>query len=264
MKRFRVSRRALLASLSCYASLSADPRLLRALAQDLGNFDEELSASRDISSKLAAEVLEAEYPIGDEIAFSWRDLDFDGRLRVASAAAGLASAGAALETGQLLERALGDRRELAQTIAERGVALIPSPDEVVELSTEKAGVESECPSKVDVAWDIVLDSMDLLDEKELFKEAFRRVEGSEDAISRLESAIESADTDRIIDALFSLLDFILNNGTIYALIELAGERVAGKFLKALTLRLLPFVGTGYALTALGLALYRHWDRLFCD
>lgn len=116
---------------------------------------------------------------------------------------------------------------------------------------------------MEVCWDILLDSLDLLEEKELFKEAIRAVEGMDDRLSDIETAVDESDWDRAVDGLFNLLEFLFERAIVARLVENLGEKVAFKFLKAVSLRLIPFVGYGYAIAALGLSVRRHWASLTC-
>ena len=62
---------------------------------------------------------------------------------------------------------------------------------------------------------------------------------------------------------FDLLDFLLHGSSIVVLVRMLGDELGKKFLRSLIIRLVPYVGTGYAATALGFAIHRHWARLVC-
>lgn len=251
------ARRTVIGALPAAALLAMGRLVPQARAQDAADFAEALAYSRDVAAGLAEDVRSANYPIDDERAREWQERDFKGRSIVAETA---------VELGEdvLLEYVEDDYRAVAEEMVARGVPLVPAPEEVVPIPTEAAAVEPECPDRMSVAWDILLDSMDLLEERDAVVAAIQALDQSGEHVRAIDKALEAGDLDRVVDALFSLLEFLMEGGVLQKLAETLGKRVSAKLLKQVALRLVPFVGTGYALCALGLACHRHWDRLTCD
>lgn len=228
-----------------------------ALAQNIDAFQSALSASQDTAAKLQEEVLSAPFPIEFETAADWSARDLQGRLSVAEAAVGI-------EDEVLLEFVPSDFRELADAMQEFDVPVMPQPQEIQPRVTEEPPELVEaCPEKTDVLWDILLESLGLLDEKEFFKAFASTIQGLEEEIQSVALSVESGDTSDLIDGLFNIIRFFLERAVLQQIVEKLGERTARRLLKAISLRLVPWVGWGYATTALGLAAYRHWPRLVC-
>jgi hypothetical protein len=229
------------------------------LAQDTDTFRSVLSTSQDTAATLQQEVLGTPLPIGPEAALAWSERDFGGRRSVAEAAVGI-------EEDVLLEFVPSDLRELAATMQEHNVPIMPQPQEIQQVQVEEpppAFVEAECPDKTEVLWDILLDSLGLLEEKELFQAVANTIEGFNEEIQSIAVNVESDDTDALIDGLFNVIRFFGERAVLQTIVQNLGERTAQRLLKALSLRLVPWVGWGYACTALGLSVYKHWPRLVC-
>lgn len=226
----------------------------RASAQELDFLRAEISLSRGIAAGLRAGIVQAQFPISDDLSVFFSNADYRGRLRITDAAG---------EVDEEVLAGLMDEkwRDSETAFRESGVNLIPR--KIEEIKTDAESIDDKCQSKIDVCWDIVLDSLGLLDQKEFIKEAIYQISGGRESINNLNDAINSGDTDKVVDGIFNFGEFILDNGTIYALIELANARLRNRILQAISRRLLPFVGTGYAIVALGLAVRRHWGRLVC-
>jgi hypothetical protein len=112
-------------------------------------------------------------------------------------------------------------------------------------------------------WDILLDSLGFLDEREFFLKAVNAIDGASDHITRMNNAIVEGQQRKAIDAFFDLLEFLIDGSVIVVLARMLGGRLGRRFFRSATIRLVPIVGTGYAIAALGLAIHRHWDRLGC-
>ncbi|MDE0005392.1 MAG: hypothetical protein OXQ29_22095 [Rhodospirillaceae bacterium] len=145
----------------------------------------------------------------------------------------------------------------------RSVPLIPAPQAIVPLSTVRTPVADRCPPADEVMWDILLDSLGLLDERRFLRATLNAINGVPERVERINGSIRSGQWDQGIDAVVELLEFLLDGGAIVILLSELGERLGRRFLRSIAFRLIPFVGTGYAIAAFALAFHRHRDRLFC-
>ena len=252
-----LTRRTVLAALPASAMLSQFGLIRRALAQDEGAFREQLQASRDIAVRLANRVREVPGRIDSEVATDLRELDYQGRYGLASAASGLSQ-------GQLREYVQEEFQQAADTMVMRAVPLIPAIRDIVRVPTLRTPVDESCPPTSDVMWDILFDALGLLEEREFFMEALRAISGTSEHFERIDNSLNEDQWERAVDGFFDLLEFLLEGGTVIVLAQMLDERLARRFLRAVAIRLVPFVGTGYAIGAFGLAVHRHWDRLFCS
>ncbi len=210
----------------------------------------------DIAIELANGVRGARGRIGSSGALEWQALDYRGRKAPATASLDLSQ-------DQLYQYVQEEFRGTAETMIAQGVPLIPAPRDVVPISIVREPVDASCPPTDEVMWDILFDSLGLLDEREFFFEAANAIDGTTDYTTRMSNSMGEDQRQQAIDALFDLLEFLLHGGTIAVLARMAGDRLGKRFLRKLTIPLIPLVGTGYATAALGLAIHRHWDRLVC-
>lgn len=256
MTDFSLTRRTVLTVLPATMILSQFPSIRWVLAQDDEVFRRQLQVSRDIAAGLANSVREVGGVLDPGRAMNWQQRDYQGRNA-------LAIASLSLNQEQLHGYVRDEFRETADAMVQRGVRLVPAPRDVERLSTVRTTVGESCPSAGVVMWDILFDSLGLLEERHLFREAFNAINGASDRVERMNDSISRGRWERAVDAFFDLLEFLLKGGTIIQLSRVLDDRLARRFLWSVTIRLVPFVGTGYAITAFGLAVHRHWDRLFC-
>lgn len=273
-------RRTVLAALPAGAILSQLGPIRRALAQDEGAFKRQLQASRDIATELAdrawkvpggvdsqrVAVLHALHhrpaQAGDSDLLSSRGpkelqrLDYRGRRDLANAASGLSQT-------QLREHVRQEFSQAANTMVERAVPLIPPAQDIEQVSTFSEAVGDSCPPAGDVMWDILFDALGLLDEREFFMAALHAVSGTSERVEMINDSLNEDSWGRALDGIFELLEFLLEGGTVRTLAQVLDERLAKRFLQEMATRLVPFVGTGYAIAAFGLAVHRHLDRLLC-
>ncbi len=243
----------------------------RALAQGEGAFREQLQESRDIAGELANYVREVEARVDDTNAAELRARDYrvddingaELRERDYRGRHDLASAASDLSQEQLHAHVREDFVQVADAMVVRAVPLIPPPRDIVRVSTLRLPVGDSCPPVGEVMWDILFDALGLLDEREFFMEALRAVSGTTERVERINDSLNEGRWEEAIDGFFDLREFLLDGGTIILLVRMLEERLARRFLRAVAFRLVPFVGTGYAIVAFGLAVHRHRDRLFC-
>ncbi len=251
-----LKRRTVLATLPASVLVSQLASIRWAVAQDEGRFREQLQVSRDIAIELANDVRAARGEIDFIGASRWQELDYQGRSALATASLGLSQS-------QLYRYVQDEFRVTADTMIGRGVPLIPAPQDIVRLSTVRVPMAESCPPTADVMWDILLDALGLLDEREFFLEVVNAIDGASDHITRMNRSMFEGGRRQAIDAFFDLLEFLMDGSVIVVLEGMLGDRLGRKFLRSVTIRLVPVVGTGYAIVALGLAIHRHWDRLVC-
>lgn len=251
-----LKRRTVLAMLPASVLVSQLASIRWAVAQDEGAFREQLEVSSNIAIELSNDVRAVRGEINFIRALHWQELDYQGRNA-------LATASLSLSQGQLYRYVQDEFRVTAETMIGRGVPLIPAPRDIVRLSTVRVPMAESCPPTAEVMWDILLDSLGLLDEREFFLEVVNAIDGASDHITRMNSSIAEGRRRQAIDAFFDLLEFLIDGSVIVVLAGMLGDRLGRKFLRSITIRLVPVVGTGYAIVALGLAIHRHWDRLVC-
>lgn len=274
------TRRTLLAALPAGAILSQLASIRRVLAQDDGIFEEQLQYSINIAMELANSVpMERDVSSFLDAAESsevaqWQERDYEGRralvLSEASRTA-LAQTSASLELSQehLQQFVRPEFMETADEFAKRGVPLIPELQDIERLSTDRTPPNEVCSPAGEVFWDILVDSFELLDEKQLFLEAVIAISGGTRHVEQINGDISEGRWEQAVDALFDLLNFLLEGSVIIELARYFEDRLqnvglARRFLLAVSKRLVLFVGTGYAIFALSLAVHRHWDRLVCE
>lgn len=254
---FSISRRTVLGALPV-SLLSSQLVCLRwALAQDQPAFGRQLEGSQRIAYRLAEAVRATRGELDPEGAARLQEQDYRGR-------SGLANSSLSLSQEQLHEYVQHEYRGTANQMVERGIRLVPEPPQIRRISTVRTSVDEPCPPRSEVIWDILLDSLGLFDERTLFMAAVNAVYADRDYINRIHNAMRENRVDQAIDGLFDLLEFLLTGGVIVELAQRLSERLAYKLLRAISVRLVPFVGTGYAISALGLAVHRHRNRLFCQ
>lgn len=251
-----LKRRTVLATLPASVLVSQLASIRWAVAQDEETFREQLQISRNIAIELANDVRAAHGEIDFITASHWQELDYQGRNA-------LAIASLSLNQNQLYRYIQDEFRVTAETMIGRGVPLIPAPRDIVRLSTVRVPMVESCPPTAEVMWDILLDSLGLLDEREFFLQVVNAIDGASEHITRMNSSIVEGRRRQAIDAFFDLLEFLIDGSVIVVLAGMLGDRLGRKFLRSVTIRLVPVVGTGYAVVALGLAIHRHWDRLVC-
>lgn len=256
MTGFLLKRRTVLATLPASVVVSQLASIRWAVAQDDGKFREQLQVSRDIANRLANHVREVRGEIDSGGAAEWQDLDYRGRNSLAIASSGFSQS-------YLYQFVREDFRGAADAMIAREVPLVPASQDIVRLSTVRVHVSESCPPTGEVMWDILFDSLGLLDEREFFMEAVNAIDGASDHITRMNNAIVEGQQRRAIDAFFDLLEFLIDGSVIVALARMLGDRLSRRFLRSVTIRLVPILGTGYAIAALGLAIHRHWNRLVC-
>lgn len=257
MSTSQITRRVLLTGLPSGVMLSELGPIRWALAQDGGAFRRELQASTAIANSLANEVRQVRGDIAPTRAETWQGRDYQGRRRLATNAVGFSQV-------QLKAYVPGELLATADAMVERSVPLIPEPREIIPLSTARMSVGDNCPPAGEVMWDILFDSLGLLDERQFLRAFLNEINGVPERVGRINDSIRAGRWERGIDAVVELLEFLLDGGAIVVLLRELGERLGRRFLRSIALRLVPFVGTGYAIVAFGLAFHRHRDRLFCD
>lgn len=251
-----LKRRTVLAALPASVVMSQIASIRWAVAQDDGEFRQQIQDSRDIAIWLANRVREVRGETDSGEAAEWQDLDYRGRNTLAVASVGLSQR-------QLYQYVREDYRGTADAMIERGIPLIPAPRDIARLSTVRVPVEQRCPSTVEVMWDILLDSLGFLDEREFLLGALNALDGAAVHITRMNVSIVEGRRGQAIDAFFDLLEFLIDGSVVVVLARMLGDRLGIRFFRAIAIRLVPIFGTGYAIAALGLAIHRHWDRLVC-
>ena len=251
-----LTRRAVLAALPAGAALCQLGPIRGALAQDEGAFKEQLQKSKDIAMNLADWVREIGGRVESDRAATIQDLDYRGRHDLANVASGMSQR-------QLHGHVREGFEEAADTMVDWEVSLIPAPGDIVRIATLRTPEGDRCPPVGEVMWDILFDALGLLEEREFFMAALHAVSGTTERVERIEDSLNQGRWDDAVDGFFDLLEFLLEGGTVIVLARTLDERLAKPFLRAVSIRLVPFVGTGYAIGAFGLAVHRHWNRLFC-
>ena len=258
---FSLTRRTVLGALPASFLLSQLPWLRWALAQDQQPFERQLERSQHIANGLAKTVRATRKEFDPAKAAGLQEQDYQGRSNVAKASLSLSQE-------QLSKYVRHEYRGTAKQMVERGIRLVPKPAQIVRLPNVGMSVDDPCSPRSEVIWDILLDSLGLLDERAFFKEAMNAIiltDGNYiNIINRIDNAIRENRMDQAIDGCVNLLEFLLKGGVIVKLAQMLEDRLANRLLKVISVRLVPFVGTGYAIFALGLAVRRHWNRLFCQ
>lgn len=252
-----LTRRTVLSAVPAFALLSPPGLIRRALAQDVGAFAEQLNASRDIAINLDDRVREVRGRVDAEMASVLQELDYRGRYGLATAASGL-------DQSQLRENVREEFGQAADMMRAQAVPLIPTPESIIRISTLRTPGGDSCPSVGTVVWDILFDALGLLEEREFFMAALNAVDGTTQRVERISVALNEDQWEQAVDGFFDLLEFLFEGGTVIMLARMLDERRARRFLRAVAIRLVPFFGTGYAIAAFGMAVHRHWNRLFCS
>lgn len=226
-------------------------------AQDYGELDRALLTSRSIAN-IGTRLRPAEFPMSDSQAFFWQKLDFDGRLILAQASVNVAS-------DVLGTYAFRSHFATWNAMEQANVPLLPRPMEVVIIPTEPE-YRGSCPNLIDAVWETLLDSLDLLEEAKIISSVIKSIESDAEVkknLDALDSAVQEPNIDRLVTGLYNLAALILQEQVLTIIIERLPDAIALKFLKSISTRLIPFVGPGYALIALGLAIHRNWRNLTC-
>ena len=195
MTGFPLTRRTVLATLPASVVVSQLTSIRWAVAQDEGQFREQLQVSRDIAITLANDVREVPGEIDSNQALEWQALDYQGRNALAVASSGLSQ-------DQLYQFFPDEFRAMAGTMIAQGIPLIPAPRDIVPLSTVRVSMGESCPPIGEVMWDILFDSLGLLDERDLLFAAVNAKDGTNNYIERMNGSIIENQRGRAIDAVF--------------------------------------------------------------
>lgn len=184
--------------------------------------------------------------------------DFNQRMNLAKASEGVARAE--------LIKAMQDK-DLRDAYAKAAdVRPAPPPAEIRRIPIQRQDVEKTgCPpDKGDVVIEVLLDSLDLLDEKEIYKEVLRKFKGFQEDVSEISKAMKNGKADVVIEGIFNLFtEYFVNKKFIQFALESIPIASRNRLLARLALRFVPYVGWIYVSVSLGLAVHRHWKRLTC-
>jgi len=239
--------------------------LRRAWAQqvDLAKVATLLQADRDLSSTTYKSIRES-LPVSQEQAQTYSSLSFETRVSRAELLQQVAGLFDPFEVNAKAPELLApETAYLIDHMRQAGISPFPEPlditrDPFVPLPPlEPLPVEE----KWRVVLDIVLDALGLLPIKEIALEVLVQVEGYSVQEALVRDAFEKGDPERIRDAIFGFMEWLLEKALEPFLVKLAERKVAKVLLRSLIVRLVPFVGWGWLLVAFALSVNRHWDRL---
>jgi hypothetical protein len=144
------------------------------------------------------------------------------------------------------------------------VELAPSPEEVKPLPAQPVDSSSD-DTLLLLLIDIVLDTLDLSSFKDVIKTTAKEYQPFRDVLQQMAEAVRLGDWQRMIGLMDKLIDVILADKFIEFVEKAMGPQLAKRFrvdvLKALTKRLVPFLG--WTLLGMGFvfAIRNNWERV---
>ena len=175
-----------------------------------------------------------------------------------------------------------DFAHIIETSREFGVPMIPAPHEVLPFPTHRfyQGAESDettarptpamfraeneanCPEISVVITHIILDALGLLDIKEILIRILQEIDffaGQDENIQTITNP--ELTPEQVVDAIGNLVQLLLGKTVWEKLVKRMSEEVRQKFLKAISVRMIPWVGWGILLGCLALTVYDYWPAL---
>lgn len=209
-------------------------------------------------------------------------LDYRGRFDMALAAH---CQGREAVIEKFLDSSPGSQADLAhiiETSREFGIPLIPAPYEVLPFPAHRLyqGAESDkstarltpamfqaeneanCPEISVVITHIILDALGLLDIKEILIRVLQEIDFFAGQNENIETIIDPELTpEQVVDAVGNLVQLLLGKTVWQELVKRMSEEARQKFLKAISVRMIPWVGWGILLGCLALTVYDYWPAL---